>query len=117
MEAMEAMEAYDGGGGKGGGRGGGEDEYGGWVRWRQQVSVPSTNMLTIVTVRCGLCAYLLSVNMGALLQSVPLQDLQKQQSSSLEDASKESGSSSTCNKFGSFESADHEPPTMPPICR
>ncbi|KAL7198434.1 hypothetical protein ACSBR2_020846 [Camellia fascicularis] len=79
------------------------------------VSVPSTNMLTIVTVRCGLCAYLLSVNMGALLQSVPLQDLQKQQSSSLEDASKESGSSSTCNKFGSFESADHEPPTMPPI--
>ncbi|GFZ13077.1 Axial regulator YABBY [Actinidia chinensis var. chinensis] len=78
------------------------------------VSVPWSNMLTIVTVRCGHCANLLSVNMGALLQTVPLQDPQKQQSS-FEVASKDSGSSSKCNKFGSFECAEHEPPRMPPI--
>lgn len=44
---------------------------------RAQVSVPDGSMLAIVTVRCGHCANLLSVNMGALLQShVHLQDFQ-----------------------------------------
>lgn len=33
-------------------------------------------MFAIVTVRCGHCANLLSVNMGALLQTIPAQDLQ-----------------------------------------
>ncbi|CAL5428375.1 unnamed protein product [Camellia sinensis] len=80
------------------------------------VSVPCSSMLTIVTVRCGHCANLLSVNMGALLQTLPHQDLQLQkQQFSFEDASKDSGSSSKCNKFAAFESAEHEPPRMPPV--
>ncbi|KAI9196724.1 hypothetical protein LWI28_026465 [Acer negundo] len=92
------------------------------------VSVPSTSMFNIVTVRCGHCANLLSVNMGSsLLQTVvPLQDphqLQKQHHviTLSEDSSKDSGSSSSsssskCNKFSSsFESAEHETPRMPPI--
>uniref|UniRef100_A0A5B7C8W6 Putative axial regulator YABBY 2 isoform X2 n=1 Tax=Davidia involucrata TaxID=16924 RepID=A0A5B7C8W6_DAVIN len=80
------------------------------------VSVPCTSMFTIVTVRCGHCANLLSVNMGALLQSLPLQDLQSQkQQSSFEDVNKDCGSSSKCDKFTSFESPEHEQPRMPPI--
>ncbi|THG23588.1 hypothetical protein TEA_005013 [Camellia sinensis var. sinensis] len=55
------------------------------------VSVPCSSMLTIVTVRCGHCANLLSVNMGALLQTLPHQDLQKlqKQQFSFEDATPE----------------------------
>lgn len=80
------------------------------------VSVPCNNMLTIVTVRCGHCANLLSVNMGALLQTIPLQDPPQKQQSSFESGSKDSGgSSSKCNKFGAFGSAELEPPRMPPI--
>ena len=41
-----------------------------------QVNVPFGSMFSIVTVRCGHCSNLLSVNMGALLQSVHLQDFQ-----------------------------------------
>ncbi|XP_059659684.1 putative axial regulator YABBY 2 [Cornus florida] len=78
------------------------------------VSVPCTNTLAIVTVRCGHCANLLSVNMGALLPTLPFQDLQKQQSS-LEDVNKDCGSSSKCNKFAIFDSADQEQPKMPPV--
>ncbi|RVW81767.1 putative axial regulator YABBY 2 [Vitis vinifera] len=81
-----------------------------------QVSVPCTSLFTIVTVRCGHCANLLSVNMGALLQTVPTQDLQKQQLS-CGDPSEDCGSSSKCNKFSAFESAEHEQPRMPPIRR
>lgn len=81
------------------------------------VSVPCSSMFAIVTVRCGHCSNLLSVNVGALLQHLPLQDLQKQQSNNNEDASKDSGSSSSrCNKFTAFESADeHDQPRMTPI--
>ncbi|XP_060169967.1 axial regulator YABBY 5-like isoform X2 [Lycium barbarum] len=43
------------------------------------VSVPCNSMVTIVTVRCGHCANLLSVNIGSLLQTLPLQDPQKLQ--------------------------------------
>lgn len=76
------------------------------------VSVPCSSMFTIVTVRCGHCANLLSVNMGGLLQTLPLQDLQKQHQSSSEDC----GSSSKCNKFSSYESVENvEPPRIPPI--
>jgi hypothetical protein len=41
-----------------------------------QVSVPSSSLFNIVTVRCGHCGNLLSVNMGASLQTLPLQDPQ-----------------------------------------
>ena len=41
-----------------------------------QVSVPCSSMFTIVTVRCGHCANLLSVNMGGSVQAVPPQDPQ-----------------------------------------
>ncbi|WOL08933.1 protein YABBY 2-like isoform X1 [Canna indica] len=41
------------------------------------VSVPGHSLFNIVTVRCGHCANLLSVNMGNILhQAFPLQDLQ-----------------------------------------
>ncbi|XP_059430261.1 putative axial regulator YABBY 2 [Corylus avellana] len=75
------------------------------------VSVPCSSLFTIVTVRCGHCANLLSVNMGASLQAAPPQAPQKQHQSS-EDC----GSSSKCNKFSAFESTvEHEQPRMPPI--
>ncbi|KAA8544371.1 hypothetical protein F0562_022361 [Nyssa sinensis] len=80
------------------------------------VSVPCTSMFSIVTVRCGHCANLLPVNTGALLQTVPLQDIQLQkQQPSLEDLRKDCGSSSNCNQSIPFESAEHEQPRMPPI--
>ncbi|KAH7561327.1 hypothetical protein JRO89_XS10G0212200 [Xanthoceras sorbifolium] len=88
------------------------------------VSVPCTSMFNIVTVRCGHCANLLSVNMGSSLPTVvPLQDPHQKQHLTSEDSSKDSGSSSSspssskCNKFSSFESAEHETPRMPPIRR
>ncbi|KAJ4724751.1 YABBY protein [Melia azedarach] len=81
------------------------------------VSVPCSSMFNIVTVRCGHCANLLSVNMGSSLQTIPVQDPQLQkQHLNFEDSIKDSGSSSKCNKFSSaFESAEHETPRMPPI--
>ncbi|KAH6793688.1 Plant-specific transcription factor YABBY family protein, partial [Perilla frutescens var. hirtella] len=84
------------------------------------VSVPFGSMFTIVTVRCGHCANLLSVNMGALLQSVHLQDLQKQQSlvggNGIDGAPiRDNGSSSKCNRYGSLQVDTHELPKMPPI--
>nr|AFY26892.1 YABBY2-like transcription factor YAB2 [Morella rubra] len=74
------------------------------------VSVPCSSLFTIVTVRCGHCANLLSVNMGASLQAVPPQDSQKQHV-----ISEDCGSSSKCNKFSAFETVEHEQPRMPPI--
>lgn len=38
------------------------------------VSVPSHSMLNIVTVRCGHCTSLLSVNLRGLIQSLPVQN-------------------------------------------
>ncbi|KAI3843235.1 hypothetical protein MKX03_015880 [Papaver bracteatum] len=40
------------------------------------VSVPCSSLFEIVTVRCGHCANLWSVNMGVVLQSLSLHDLQ-----------------------------------------
>ncbi|KAJ1400031.1 YABBY protein [Sesbania bispinosa] len=82
------------------------------------VSVPCSSLLTIVTVRCGHCANLLSVNMGASLQAFPPQDpqvFQKQQHliSIQEPSSKELGSSSS--KCKAFEPVEHEQPRIPPI--
>ncbi|KAK7375212.1 hypothetical protein VNO78_35905 [Psophocarpus tetragonolobus] len=85
------------------------------------VSVPCSSLLTIVTVRCGHCANLLSVNMGASLQTFPSQDtqrfstvgkLQRQHLSVQEACSKELGSSSKCK---SIASVDHEQHRIPPI--
>ncbi|OMO77083.1 YABBY protein [Corchorus olitorius] len=85
------------------------------------VSVPCTSLFNIVTVRCGHCANLLSVNMGNSLQTLPIhqdaQELQKQQINTdhQDHSNKECGSSSKCNKFSAFDSAEHEAPRMPPI--
>ncbi|XP_011090281.1 putative axial regulator YABBY 2 isoform X1 [Sesamum indicum] len=82
------------------------------------VSVPCSSMLSsIVTVRCGHCANLLSVNIGALLHSLHLQDFQQpqKQQTTVEAAWKESiGSSSKCNMFGPLQ-PQHEQPKMAPI--
>ncbi|ONM02191.1 protein YABBY 6 isoform X1 [Zea mays] len=43
------------------------------------VSVPGNSMLSMVTVRCGHCTNLLSVNLRALMHSVPEQDQLQQQ--------------------------------------
>nr|AFK33997.1 unknown [Lotus japonicus] len=73
------------------------------------VSVPCSSMLAVVTVRCGHCANLLSVNMGASLQTLPPQDPQHFQ----EPSRKELGSSSRCK---AFEPVSHEQPrNIPPI--
>ncbi|XP_031264194.1 putative axial regulator YABBY 2 isoform X1 [Pistacia vera] len=81
------------------------------------VSVPCTSLFNIVTVRCGHCANLLSVNTGSSLQTLPIQDpqLQKQQIYGEDHSNKECGSSSKCNKLSTFESAERETPRMPPI--
>ncbi|XP_016683147.1 putative axial regulator YABBY 2 isoform X1 [Gossypium hirsutum] len=84
------------------------------------VSVPYNSLFKIVTVRCGHCANLLSVNMGTSQQTVPIQDaqLQKQQIINIDEdpSNKECGSSSKCNKqFSAFDSAQNEAPRMPPI--
>ncbi|XP_057782062.1 putative axial regulator YABBY 2 [Salvia miltiorrhiza] len=78
------------------------------------VNVPGSNVLNVVTVRCGHCANLLSVNMGGLHHSVYLQDFQKQQSVG-EAAIKDSGSSSTCNRFAPLQPQHEVQPKMPPI--
>ncbi|KAH0451985.1 hypothetical protein IEQ34_019284 [Dendrobium chrysotoxum] len=71
------------------------------------VSVPGTSMCSIMTVRCGHCANLLSVNMGALLQSLPAhQDIQKFQSHNPvpEGLPLECESSSRCKRISLFNS-------------
>ncbi|KAF5447367.1 hypothetical protein F2P56_032923 [Juglans regia] len=76
------------------------------------VNVPCSNLLNIVTVRCGHCSNLLSANMGTSLQAVvPPQEPQKHEHLSPEDC----GSSSKCSKLSAFETIEHEQPRMPPI--
>lgn len=43
-----------------------------------QVNVPSDNSLDVATVRCGLCANLLTVNLQVQLEKLPLHKLQVQ---------------------------------------
>ncbi|CAN4120135.1 unnamed protein product [Withania somnifera] len=88
------------------------------------VSVPCSSMLTLVTVRCGHCANLLSVNIGSLLQALPFQDLQKlqrQHYSNVENNDSQfkaygssSSSSSKFNRFSAIVSPEMEP-RIPPI--
>ncbi|PHT62021.1 putative axial regulator YABBY 2, partial [Capsicum annuum] len=84
-----------------------------------QVSVPCNSMMTIVTVRCGHCGNLLSVNIGPSIQSLPLQDLQQRQDqSSIEDGSRGYGSSSSStNSYHRFSPIPTDPdlPRSPPI--
>uniref|UniRef100_A0A8R7QFV3 YABBY N-terminal domain-containing protein n=1 Tax=Triticum urartu TaxID=4572 RepID=A0A8R7QFV3_TRIUA len=47
------------------------------------VSVPSNSMLNIVTVRCGHCTSLLSVNLRGLIQSPPVQDHSQERKASV----------------------------------
>ncbi|XP_062082492.1 putative axial regulator YABBY 2 isoform X2 [Humulus lupulus] len=85
------------------------------------VSVPCSSLFTIVTVRCGHCANLLSVNMGTSMPTIAPQDPQNnKQIVSSEDSGKEYGSSSNkCdnNKLASFESVKHDQPTRSPPIR
>ncbi|KAJ8559700.1 hypothetical protein K7X08_003758 [Anisodus acutangulus] len=83
------------------------------------VSVPCNSMMTIVTVRCGHCANLLTVNIGPSVQSLPLQDLQQRQESNVEEGSRGYGSSSSTNsnchlRFSPIPT-DHDQPRAAPI--
>ncbi|XP_041006088.1 axial regulator YABBY 5-like [Juglans microcarpa x Juglans regia] len=61
------------------------------------VSVPCSSLFDIVTVRCGHCTNLWSVNMAAAFQSLSWQDVQAQNNNATPDYKIESGSSSKCN--------------------
>ncbi|MQM01259.1 hypothetical protein Taro_034011, partial [Colocasia esculenta] len=78
------------------------------------VSVPCNTLLNIVTVRCGHCATLLSVNLGALLQPVPLQDYQNLKDKS-QDEGTEYGSSSKHGRIPMTSSAENGQYQMLPI--
>ncbi|KAM0943599.1 putative transcription factor C2C2-YABBY family [Dioscorea sansibarensis] len=71
------------------------------------VSVPGNNMFNIVTVRCGHCSNLLAVNISALLQSLPLPNVQGNQM--------ESGSSSKSNQASASNSTESDQQQMLPI--
>ncbi|THG07292.1 hypothetical protein TEA_001882 [Camellia sinensis var. sinensis] len=73
-----------------------EEEYS--RRWQKSVvSVPSSNLFDIVTVRCGHCSNLLSVNMAAAFQSLSWQDIQAPNYTSQDYRNIDLGSSSKCN--------------------
>ncbi|KAF3494147.1 hypothetical protein DY000_02054534 [Brassica cretica] len=88
-----------------------------------QVSVPYASLFTLVTVRCGHCTNLLSLNIGVSLQQSPPtppthQDLQHKQQITTSITRKEYGSSSrSSNHFSATlsENVDREAPRMPPI--
>ncbi|KAF8009374.1 hypothetical protein BT93_J0389 [Corymbia citriodora subsp. variegata] len=81
------------------------------------VSVPSSSLCTIVTVRCGHCGNLLSVNMAGGLQSPPLPDTAQLSSENMARGSGSSSSSNnnTSSRFSSFEPVEPEPPRMTPV--
>ncbi|CAN4099049.1 unnamed protein product [Withania somnifera] len=83
------------------------------------VSVPCNSVMTIVTVRCGHCANLLSVNITPSLQSLPHQEIQRQDQSSTENGMSRGygSSSSSTNSFHRFSPipTDHDEPRSPPI--
>ncbi|GAA0149691.1 hypothetical protein LIER_08807 [Lithospermum erythrorhizon] len=92
------------------------------------VSVPCSTMMNIITVKCGRCANLLSVNVGGgLPQCLPIhQELQMQKQSSTHEvangssssSSSYSSSSSNMSKFDPLQqSADRPQLKMSPIRR
>nr|CTQ35252.1 YABBY transcription factor [Pseudotsuga menziesii] len=64
------------------------------------VNVPCNSLHRIVTVRCGHCNNLLSVNMAPLLQSLPQQAQQPSQTTSTYEYPRDPGSSSTAINDG-----------------
>ncbi|KAJ1690525.1 hypothetical protein LUZ63_014680 [Rhynchospora breviuscula] len=62
------------------------------------VNVPTNNLFNIVTVRCGHCANLLSVNLGALLHSMQFHEIQTHNSGATLENYTENGSSSKCSR-------------------
>ncbi|CAA7403943.1 unnamed protein product [Spirodela intermedia] len=82
------------------------------------VSVPCNNMMSVVTVRCGHCANLLSVNMGGMLQAYPLQDFQSHKLRYQEQGTQYEPSSSKGERAPamSFPENDRRPvlPVRPP---
>ncbi|KAF8116193.1 hypothetical protein N665_0020s0049 [Sinapis alba] len=86
------------------------------------VSVPYASLFTLVTVRCGHCTNLLSLNIGVSLhQSSPPpihQDLHEQHITSSVTRKEHGSSSRSCfNHFSttSSENVEREAPRMPPI--
>ncbi|XP_031473777.1 axial regulator YABBY 5-like [Nymphaea colorata] len=79
------------------------------------VSVPCTNLLNIVTIRCGHCSNLQSVNMGALLPAaMPFQGLQAHAAFSPQPYGKECGSSSSrFNKISMMNPEKEEQRVLP----
>ncbi|CAL9750448.1 unnamed protein product [Musa acuminata subsp. burmannicoides] len=69
------------------------------------VSVPGNNLLNVVTVRCGLCANLLSVDLEALLGKLPHQSFQNHNPGSLHPHM-DCGSSSRCTRLSAMNSVD-----------
>ncbi|XP_044463599.1 axial regulator YABBY 5-like [Mangifera indica] len=72
------------------------------------VSVPCSNLLDIVTVRCGHCTNLWSVNMAAAFQSLSWQDVQGPNYTP--DYRVDMGSSSKCNNKISLRPPTHNVP-------
>ncbi|XP_057825700.2 axial regulator YABBY 5 isoform X1 [Cryptomeria japonica] len=74
------------------------------------VSVPCSSLFKVVTVRCGNCTNLLSVNMATLLQSLPQQSAQQNQNISAYEQNRDSASSSitTCNEGGMMSYSESE---------
>ncbi|GAA0156261.1 hypothetical protein Leryth_006607 [Lithospermum erythrorhizon] len=73
------------------------------------VSVPCSNLFDVVTVRCGHCTNLWSVNMAAAFQSISWQDVQMLSNGAPEYRIDTGGStSSKCNNKPSMRS--HQPP-------
>ncbi|CAN8311772.1 unnamed protein product [Cochlearia groenlandica] len=83
------------------------------------VSVPYASLFTLVTVRCGHCTNLLSINIGVSLhQSSPPPIQQDQYHLQWGSSSSSSSSSSrSSNNFGATlsENVEREAPRMPPI--
>ncbi|KAJ6912940.1 axial regulator YABBY 5 [Populus alba x Populus x berolinensis] len=61
------------------------------------VSVPCSSLFDIVTVRCGHCTNIWSVNMAAAFQSLSWQDQVQASNSNSHDYRNDLGSSSKCN--------------------
>ncbi|KAJ9542933.1 hypothetical protein OSB04_029439 [Centaurea solstitialis] len=80
------------------------------------VSVPCSSISSIVTVRCGHCANLLTVNIGALIQTTTHQ-VQKQVSSSNDDKLGQYGYGGGSASSSSFQSVEPQVPRAPVLCR
>ncbi|CAL9115110.1 unnamed protein product [Musa textilis] len=69
------------------------------------VNVPGNNFFDVVTVRCGLCANLLSVDLEAMLGKLPHQSFQNHNPGSLHPRM-DCESSSRCTRLSAMNSVD-----------